>query len=539
MFHFIDDRLSIRQRFSLLTGILIVFACTACLSIYFSMPKGSVVALACFVVAIALLWKVANGMETRIGTFHSILARLANNGETITVPYLDYKNESGGIASTIKALQTRFDAFTAERDTLAAERRSAAADGPDVAARTQTNAMAMNALCNALNEVANENLAYRMTMDLPPEWKQTQDSFNQAVAILEGRIKAHEDAASQHEEKMLAAAKAHEEAVEKANANTVDMMVSTFGEGLSALSRRELKYRMTHDLPEEYRILQTDFNAAATQLEEAMIDIDTRAADIARNAADISQASQEMAQRTERQAAALEESAAALNQITSTVGKSAENAKQANETALGAKSDAEHGGLVTHLSVEAMHSIAKSSSEIGQIVGLIDEIAFQTNLLSLNASVEAARAGDAGKGFAVVASEVRSLAQRSAEAAKKIKTLIKTSEEQVGTGVKLVEESGAALEKIVEDIGLVCTLMSDIAAAQNEQAVALSQIDTAVGQMDQMTQQNAAMAEESTAASESLATHANELAELVDRFEVTKPETPKLDQMQKPKTRAA
>jgi methyl-accepting chemotaxis protein len=170
--------------------------------------------------------------------------------------------------------------------------------------------------------------------------------------------------------------------------------------------------------------------------------------------------------------------------------------------------------------VQAMGEIEQSSNQISQIIGVIDEIAFQTNLLALNAGVEAARAGDAGKGFAVVASEVRALAQRSAEAAKEIKTLISASSHQVGQGVALVGDTGRALQSIVTQVAKIDTLVLEIAASAQEQATGLQQVNTAVNQMDQVVQQNAAMVEEQTAATHSLKSETGELAALISRFKV-------------------
>jgi methyl-accepting chemotaxis protein len=167
-----------------------------------------------------------------------------------------------------------------------------------------------------------------------------------------------------------------------------------------------------------------------------------------------------------------------------------------------------------------MSAIETSSKQIGQIIGVIDEIAFQTNLLALNAGVEAARAGDAGRGFAVVASEVRALAQRSADAAKEIKALISASTQQVGQGVELVGETGRALDRIVKQVNEISGVVTEIAASAQEQAAGLNQVNTAVNQMDQVTQQNAAMVEESTAASHALSREADELSRLVGQFKV-------------------
>ena len=228
-----------------------------------------------------------------------------------------------------------------------------------------------------------------------------------------------------------------------------------------------------------------------------------------------------MSRRTEHNAATLEETAAALDEITATVKRTAEGAKQADQVVRNARADAEQSGVIVSNAVEAMSKIERSAKEISQIIGVIDEIAFQTNLLALNAGVEAARAGDAGRGFAVVASEVRALAQRSADAAKEIKTLIGASTQQVGQGVSLVGQTGEALQRIVGGVGEITTLVTEIAASSQEQSAGLSQVNIAVNQMDQVTQQNAAMVEESTAAAHSLRREANQLAQLVARFRVS------------------
>lgn len=304
-------------------------------------------------------------------------------------------------------------------------------------------------------------------------------------------------------------------------AANIELVNNSFGEALAALARRDLTYRLNKDVPKEYAALQEDLNNAISQLDAAMRDIDGRASDIVTGSSEITKAAQDMARRTEKEAAALEETSAAVNELSAAVEKSAEGAKAANDAAAAAKRNAEQGSLVAKSAVEAIRTIAQSSSEITQIIGVINEISFQTNLLALNAGVEAARAGDAGRGFAVVASEVRSLAQRSSEAAKQIKHIITTSEEQVESGVKLVEESDGAFGKIVGEIATIYDLVNAISSSQREQASALKEIDTAVHQLDQTTQQNAAMAEESSAASQTMAGHAQDLAGRVEEFRTT------------------
>jgi len=298
-------------------------------------------------------------------------------------------------------------------------------------------------------------------------------------------------------------------------------VVDDTGRGLAAMAAGDLSYRIESDFPGRYGPLRDNFNRAMAAMDEAMDVIRVNAGTMQSGASEISNAAEDLSRRTERQAASLEETAAALDEITATVKKTAENAQSAESVVGRARSQAETGGEVVQRAVTAMGEIERSSDQIGQIIGVIDEIAFQTNLLALNAGVEAARAGEAGRGFAVVASEVRALAQRSADSAKEIKTLISASGAQVKDGVVLVRQSGEALTGIVSRIGEITDLMSEIRASTQEQASGLAQVNTAVNDMDQVTQQNAAMVEESTAASLNLSQEAATLAELVSRFQVT------------------
>jgi methyl-accepting chemotaxis protein len=225
----------------------------------------------------------------------------------------------------------------------------------------------------------------------------------------------------------------------------------------------------------------------------------------------IAKGNDDLSQRTQEQASSLEETAASMEEMTSTVKQNAENASYANQLATGAREQAERGGEVAAQAVAAMDEINASSRKIADIVGLIDEIAFQTNLLSLNAAVEAARAGEQGRGFAVVASEVRSLSQRSAAAAKEIKGLINESVQRVQAGSALVDQSGAALTGIVESVKKVTDIVAEIAAASQEQSAGIDQVNRAVMQMDEVTQQNAALVEEAATAARAMQEQALEL----------------------------
>lgn len=299
-----------------------------------------------------------------------------------------------------------------------------------------------------------------------------------------------------------------------------DFAVATLGEALDRLARGDLVHRVEVPLYPAAEGLRVNLNASMEKVQDAMIAIVAAAQAMNSGAGEISSATNDLSQRTEQQAASLEQTAAALEQITVTVGKTSEGAQNATTIVAHAQADAHTGSQVVGRAIEAMGRIEKSSQEIGQILSVIDEIAFQTNLLALNAGVEAARAGDAGRGFAVVASEVRSLAQRSADAAKEIKALIASSSQEVGEGVKLVRETGASLDRILVQVADVTRVVAEIAGGAREQATGLQEVNIAVNQMDQVTQQNAAMVEETAAASQNLRHESETLVQLVSRFDV-------------------
>ncbi len=242
---------------------------------------------------------------------------------------------------------------------------------------------------------------------------------------------------------------------------------------------------------------------------------------VATASAQIAMGNQDLSGRTEQQASALQETAASMEQLGSTVKQNADNARQANQLAQGASTVAARGGEVVAQVVDTMKGINDSSKKIADIISVIDGIAFQTNILALNAAVEAARAGEQGRGFAVVAGEVRNLAQRSAEAAKEIKSLINTSVERVEQGSELVDQAGSTMQEIVTSIRRVSDIIGEISAASVEQSSGVAQVGQAVTQMDQATQQNAALVEESAAAAESLKHQAQQLVQAVSVFNIT------------------
>jgi methyl-accepting chemotaxis protein len=301
----------------------------------------------------------------------------------------------------------------------------------------------------------------------------------------------------------------------------VDNMSGVIGEVgrvLGALAEGDLTQIIEADFQGAFKVIKDDSNRSVEQLALAVSQIKTATDTINVAAREIANGNNDLSARTEQQAASLEETASSMEELTSTVKQNAENAKQANQLAMGAADVARRGGQVVSEVVTTMSAINESSKKIVDIISVIDGIAFQTNILALNAAVEAARAGEQGRGFAVVAAEVRSLAQRSAAAAKEIKGLIGDSVEKVGNGSKLVEQAGRTMDEIVTSVKRVTDIMSEISAASQEQSQGIEQVNQTITQMDEVTQQNAALVEEASAAARSLEEQAAGLAESVSQF---------------------
>ncbi len=302
--------------------------------------------------------------------------------------------------------------------------------------------------------------------------------------------------------------------------SSVDLTVNEVRRVVAALADADLTQSMRGEFHGAFAELQTNVNATMVTLRSTMQNVRTAAGTINDNSVELSSAANDLSKRTEQQAAALEETAAALDEITSTVRTASARANEAHEMVRATKDSAGRSGAIVRSAIDAMGRIEDSSNRINQIISVIDEIAFQTNLLALNAGVEAARAGEAGRGFAVVAQEVRELAQRSANAAKEIKTLIHSSASEVENGVSLVRSTGEALLEIETLVNNVSGHVNTIATAAREQATALQEINTSVNHMDQMTQQNAAMVEETTAASGTLAEESRQLRTMLAKFKL-------------------
>ncbi|MGV3552235.1 methyl-accepting chemotaxis protein [Rhizobium sp.] len=309
---------------------------------------------------------------------------------------------------------------------------------------------------------------------------------------------------------------------------SVDSGINEIRRVVAALAEADLTQSMNGQYRGAFAELQANVNGTMEVLGSTIQQIRNSGHTINGNTVELSSAANDLSRRTEQQAASLEEAAAALDEITATVRSTSERAREVKGMMVVTQESAGKSGAIVRNAVDAMSRIEQSSGKISQILSVIDEIAFQTNLLALNAGVEAARAGEAGRGFAVVAQEVRELAQRSASAAKEIKTLIGQSEVEVSSGVDLVRSTGDALMEIEGLVNRVTDHINTISKATEEQSSALAEINSSVNHMDQMTQQNAAMVEETTAASMSLSEQARQLHELLERFRLGGSASPQL-----------
>lgn len=306
--------------------------------------------------------------------------------------------------------------------------------------------------------------------------------------------------------------------MQREDAQKQELVVTRMGTALGKLAEGDLVHRIEPPFPAEYEQLRGAYNSAAERLDSVLARVGGSAISVSNGAAEIRTAASDLANRNQSQAASVEESSAAMKQVAGIVAATAARTREVESEIALATQDAQAGGALVNEAMAAMGAIERSSQEIDRIIGLIDSIAFQTNLLALNAGVEAARAGDAGRGFAVVANEVRALAQRSADAASEIRTLIATSSREVTGGVNLVGRTGEAITAMVGRVSTLSILVSEIAQATRDQSQSLDQVSASVTGMDSMTQRKAAMVEQTAAASRSLADEAGELAAAVSRF---------------------
>ncbi|NVP55021.1 methyl-accepting chemotaxis protein [Mycoplana rhizolycopersici] len=338
------------------------------------------------------------------------------------------------------------------------------------------------------------------------------------------KISAEREAAARQEE--AASERTRADGEKQETDRQISFAVDELAAGLGRLAQGDVSRRIDSPFAGRLDDLRRDFNASLVRLQDTLLQIRANAASIQHSGGEMRQSADALSRRTESQAASLEETAAAVEEITVTVRASAERAQEANIRVTETRRTADESGLVVSSAIAAMGRIEEASRKIEQIIEVIDDIAFQTNLLALNAGIEAARAGDAGKGFAVVAQEVRELAQRSAEAAREIKSLIERSTQEVEAGSRLVQDTGAVLSTISTQVAAVSQHVETIATASRDQSAALQEVNTSVNQMDQMTQQNASMVETTSASSRKLADEADALMALVAQFRLAEQGSP-------------
>ncbi|NKM47695.1 HAMP domain-containing protein [Rhizobium leguminosarum bv. viciae] len=352
--------------------------------------------------------------------------------------------------------------------------------------------------------------------------------IGRALALFRDSARARRDLETQAAEQreLSDAERARNDADKRSLDGQIDFAVNQLAAGLGRLSQGDVSQTIGTPFVGRLEQLRVDFNASLLRLQDTLSGIRDSAATIQRNSGAVSASAGELSKRTEAQAANLEETAAAVEEITVTVRSSAERAREANNVVAATKKTADNSGAVVGDAVAAMDRIEQASQRIEQIIEVIDDIAFQTNLLALNAGIEAARAGEAGKGFAVVAQEVRELAQRSADAAREIKSLIETSSREVTAGSELVQKTGSVLASISQEIIAISGHVETIATASRDQSAALQEVNGSVNAMDQMTQKNAAMVAETTQASRLLAGEADTLMALIERFRIVAESAP-------------
>jgi methyl-accepting chemotaxis protein len=438
-----------------------------------------IVTIVALLLGLLFAWLIARGISIPVVDMTAAMSRLAAGDNEVTVPALGNRDEIGEMAKAVQVFkQNAIDKLRMEAEQRAKEEAERKADEEQRA----REAAIVAEVAEVAKAASTGDLDRRIDLAGKDGFLLTLcDGINSLLAMT----------------------------------NTALTDVASV---LGAVAEGDLTKRVTNSYEGVFNRLKSDVNATAAKLLEIVTNINKASSQISNSAAEVAAGSVDLSERSEQQASSLEETAASMEELAATVRQNSTNAQQANQLAAGARETAAGGGQVVADAVAAMGRIEASSQKIEDIVGMIDEIAFQTNLLALNAAVEAARAGDAGKGFAVVAQEVRNLAQRSAQASKEIKGLIAESTGQVKQGAELVKGAGKTLEDILGSVKRVADIVAEIAAASQEQANGIDQVNAAVTQMDEMTQQNAALVEESAAAAQSLSDAATGLEQQMAFF---------------------
>ncbi len=465
-----------------------------------------------------------------------------NLDNTVDAGHVD---EVGRLNQAMKHMQERLKAFAAAQVEMAAKH-----DAGEISFRMNANALpgAYGELAGKVNELVGAHIAVKMkvvevvkryatgdlTVDMEPlpgekaKITEAMDGVKASLFAVNGQIQTLVEAAAQGNFSVRGDETKFDHEFRKMIAGlnrlmqTADTGLNEVSRVLGALAKGDLTEKITADYQGTFGQLKNDSNQTVDNLTAIVHQIKDATETIETASREITQGNSDLSNRTEQQASSLEETASSMEEITSTVKQNAENARQANQLAAGASSVAVKGGQVVGQVVSTMSGISESSKKIADIIGVIDGIAFQTNILALNAAVEAARAGEQGRGFAVVASEVRNLAQRSANAAKEIKQLIQDSVTRVDAGTKLVDEAGQTMDEIVSSVKRVTDIMAEITNASQEQSSGIEEVNQAITQMDEVTQQNAALVEEAAAAAESMQEQAGNLVQTVAQFRLSR-----------------
>ena len=510
-----------------------------------SLIFSTIIAVGSLLISVVAAYYIGRGILTQLGGEPGEIEDLANE---ISNGNLSFKNDtsrdSTGVYKAMMSMRTKLTKVI-ESDVQTIVDKAKSGDlsqridlqnkqgfyknlSQSINELVDVNEQVINDTVKMFSAMSNGDLSHQIKTDYQGEFNQLKQDANNTIKkltlVIEGDIQSIVDNARRGELshripvddkqgffKVLS--EGVNELIDVSEQVTTDTL-ELFG----ALANGDLTKTINKAYQGSYKDIQDNANSTINKLTSVITEIRHASHSVDSGAREISDGNLDLSQRTEEQASALQETAASMEQMTSTVGESTDNAIEASKLAVQAQTKAESGGAVVNDAMKAMDNINQASHEISSIISVIDEIAFQTNLLALNAAVEAARAGEQGRGFAVVAAEVRNLAQRSANAAKEIKGLIKDSVDKVEYGSKLVNDSGKTLDEIVEAITTVSDMIQKISDAAREQNDGIEQVNIAISQMDESTQQNAALVEQASAASENMAEQAASMSELMAFF---------------------